>query len=111
MALLLSRLTKSFRPGDRVIFSLRRHGARPAVGARDVRPEPNGEAYWYVVDKLWVVTETRGDYVVVQTDRGRIHILDAADSRLRRAPWWQRLIFRHRFPKPQPIAPQRGLPA
>jgi nucleotide-binding universal stress UspA family protein len=28
-----------------------------------VRPEPHGEAYWYVIDNLWVVIETRGTHV------------------------------------------------
>jgi hypothetical protein len=96
-----SKPASSFRVGDRVIFSLHRQDARPGRGAKTVRPEPNGEGYLYLVDNLWLVAETRGAHVVVQTGRGRIHRLNATDARLHLAPWWQRLIFRNRWPREQ----------
>jgi hypothetical protein len=102
---------KSFRPGDRVIFSTPRHGANPGIGAKDVRPEPNGEGYRYIVEDFWIVANTNEAQVVVKTRQGRTHVLDAADARMRVASWWQRLIHHHRFPKRQPGTPQRSLPA
>jgi hypothetical protein len=29
---------------------------------------------------------------------------DRAEPALRRAPWWERLLFRHRFPPPTPAS-------
>jgi hypothetical protein len=40
--------------------------------------------------------------VVVRTRRGRQRSLAAADPALRRAHWWERLLFGQRFPPPTP---------
>jgi len=109
--MLSSKPTKSFRPGDRVIFSLRRRSTHLRIGAKDVLPERHGEGYLYLVDSFWLVTQARGALVVVTTGQGRIHLLEAADTRLHPASWWQRLIYYRRFPKLEPSAPRRGLPA
>jgi hypothetical protein len=84
--------------GDRVIFSVTRHGTHPHVRAKDIRPAPHGEEYVYAVDKFWIVTERRERLVVVRTRRGKVHCIEADDPRLRLAPLWQRLIYRSRFP-------------
>ena len=99
--MLSSKPTSTFRPGDRVIFSMHRHGTRPRLGAKVVRPEPHGEGYLYMIDNLWLVAETCGSDVVVQTGRSRIHRLNATDARLHLATWWQRLIFHNRWPREQ----------
>jgi hypothetical protein len=109
--MLSSKPTKSFRPGDCVIFSLHRRSTHPRLGAKEIQPERHGEGYLYLVDDFWLVTQSRGAQVVVKTSRGRFHLLETDDTRLRLASWWQRLIFRHRFPKLEPIALRRGLPA
>ena len=109
--MLWPRPAKSFRPGDRVIFSMPRHGANPGIGAKDIRPERRGEGYRYIVQDFWIVANTDGAQVEVKTRQGRIHILDAADARMHIASWWQRLIYHHRFPKPQSGTPRRSLPA
>ncbi|MGD0463578.1 MAG: hypothetical protein ABSB74_13920 [Tepidisphaeraceae bacterium] len=88
-----------------MIFSLPTRGTHPGLGAKDVRPERHGEGYLYIIDKFWVVAQTRDKQVVVKTRKGRIHLLDTADPRLHVASWWQRLIYRHRFPKPEPCTP------
>ena len=109
--MLWPRPAKSFRPGDRVIFSMPRHGANPGIGAKDIRPERRGEGYRYIVQDFWIVANTDGAQVEVKTRQGRIHILDAADARMHIASWWQRLIYHLRFPKPQSGTPRRSLPA
>ena len=60
---------KSFRPGDRVVFSMIRHGTNPAVGAKDVRPEQRGEGYRYIIQDFWIVTNTDRERVVVKIAR------------------------------------------
>jgi hypothetical protein len=92
----------SYRPGDRVIFSLTRHGTRVEPQAREVRPEPHGEGYVYAVDKFWVVADQHDGVIAVRTRRGKIYYVEANDPRLHVASWWQRMIYRNRFPKTQP---------
>lgn len=95
--------SKTLQPGDRVIFSATKHGPRPTPRAKDVRPEPNGEGYSYCVDKFWIVTEKRERQVFLLTRKGKLRVLGADDPRLHVASWWQRLIYRKRFPQGNPI--------
>jgi hypothetical protein len=106
--------SRTFRPGDRVIFTAPKHSAHPGPRAKEIWPEPAGEGYSYVVDKFWIVTETRGAQVAVTTRRGKVHLMDADDPHLHLASWWQRLIYRRRFPQPphpDVSGPQDGLSA
>lgn len=99
-------------PGDPVIFTVTKHGTRPGPRAKAIRPESRGEAYLYHVDKFWTVTENRDGQVTLMTRRGKVHRVAAQDPHLHRANWWQRLIYRNRFPKlPAPgkdVAATRG---
>jgi len=63
-----------------------------------VRPEPLGEGYQYEVDKFWTVREVRDNELVVLTRRGKIRAVDIGDPLLHVANWWERLIYRDRFP-------------
>ena len=105
------KVPRPLHPGDWVIFSAPKHGVHPGPRAKDIRPERSGEGYLYVVDKFWVVSEARGNQVVLKTRRGKAHVVDANDPNLRLASWWERLIGRRRFPKPQSSAEQNRLPA
>jgi hypothetical protein len=90
----------AFQTGDLVIY--RKSKYAPHVGRRaiDVEPAAKGEFYRYSVEKCWVVEEVRSpDEIVVRTRSGRHHVLNAGDRNLRRARWWERLLFRGRFPR------------
>jgi hypothetical protein len=103
--------SKALQPGDRVIFSAIKHTSHPSPRAKDVRPEPNGEGYLYHVDKFWIVTEKREDQVFLLTRRGKVRVLGADDPRLHVASWWERLVYRKRFPQANPIRTSNGVHA
>jgi hypothetical protein len=88
-----------FRPGDLVIYRKQKVSAHPGPHARDIHPAPNGDTYTYCVPKFYrVVAVQPDDRIVVHTRRGRQHMLAASDPGLRRAHWWERLLFAARFP-------------
>src|SRR5688572_29271998 len=87
-----------YRPGDWVVYRKHKHSASPGPRAKDVAPEPNGEQYSYCVDKFWVVLAVEGERVVLATRRGKNHVVEAGDLNLRPARWWERVLFRDRFP-------------
>jgi hypothetical protein len=107
-------MATDFKPGDLVIYRKQKHSVHPGPHARAVCPAPHGDSYSYHVDKFWVVVAVRdGREVVVCTRRGKEHTLAADDPGLRRAHWWERFLFRHRFPTPegaQPRCPGEGTP-
>jgi len=46
-----------------------------------------------------MVRTTDDRSVELVTRRGKHHIVDADDPNLRAASWWERLLFRDRFPQ------------
>ncbi len=93
-------MAREFEPGDPVIYRKSKHSASPGPRAADVQPAPRGEYYAYKVDKFWTVAEVRPDgMIVVRTRRGKEHLLEAGDRALRKARWWERLLYRDRFPE------------
>jgi hypothetical protein len=111
MTMISAKVPRSFRPGDCVVFTAAKHSAHPGPRAKEIRPELHGEGYVYVVDKFWVVTETRGPQVLIKTRKGKTRQLDAGDPHLHRASWWERLIYRRRFPRLEDCNPHGGVPA
>jgi hypothetical protein len=105
------KVPRPLHPGDWVIFSAPKHGVHPGPRAKDIRPERSGEGYLYVVDKFWVVSAANDTQVVLKTRRGKVHVVDRDDPHLRLASWWERLIGRRRFPRPDAPAAQGSLPA
>jgi hypothetical protein len=90
-----------FRPGDCVIYRRQKLSAHPGPHARDIHPAPHGDTYTYCVPKFYRVVAVGPDRsIVVRTRRGRRRTLGAADPALRRAHWWERLLFASRFPPP-----------
>ena len=88
--------------GDLVVFQKLKASSRPGPRAKIVSPAPHGETYTYLVDKLWIVEEVRGDgMLVLRTRRGKRHVVAANDARMHPPTWWQRLRFRGRFPRLQ----------
>ena len=98
-------MSPSFKPGDWVIYRKPKFSLRPGPHARDVYPTPRGDYYSYRVDKYWTVVAVEADQlIVVCTRRGKQLTLTLDDPALRRARWWERVLFRHRFPAPLPAS-------
>jgi len=92
-----------FQPGDCVIYHKQKCSVHPGPHAKGIDPAPHGDYYSYYVDKFWRVIAVQPDRkVVVCTRHGKQRTVAADDPALRRASWWQRLLFRHRFPSLTP---------
>ena len=88
----------AFKRGDWVVFCQMKHKTHPGRRARDVHPAANGDDYSYYVEKFWVVLDvlTNGR-LLLQTRRGKQHVVDADDPNLRHATWLDRIRHRSRF--------------
>jgi hypothetical protein len=89
-----------FRPGDCVIYRKRKFSTRPGPNAREIYPAPNGDLYAYDVDKFWkvIALQPEGTDIIVCTRRGKHLTVHVDDPALRKAYWFERLLFRNRFP-------------
>lgn len=88
-----------YRVGEPVIFMMSKNSPHPGPRARHLHPAPAGETYSYQVEKFWTVAEVRSDgHVMLVTRRGKQHDVEVADPRLRPARWWERWVYRERFP-------------
>ncbi len=97
-----------FHPRDFVIYRKHKFSVHPGPNAKGVFPAPHGDYYSYCVDKFWRVISVRPTHeVVICTRRGKQHTVAADDPALRRASWWERLLFRHRFPTRVPAGQGR----
>jgi hypothetical protein len=94
-----------FKPGDFVIYRKQKFSVHPGPHARDIYPAPNGDCYSYCIPKLYRVVAVQPPQVVVRTRKGRQRTLAAGDPGLRRARWWERLLFWGRFPD---LAPEES---
>lgn len=91
-----------FSPGDLVVYRKFKHSSIPGPRAKDVDPAPRGEEYTYSVDKFWIVAELQSDdSVLLATRRGKQHVVECSDPNLRHARWWEKLVYRGRFPAPE----------
>ena len=87
------------KPGDPVIYRACKMSLQPGPRAQEVHPAEHGDYYSYQVDKFWVVSEVHSDgSVKLVTRRGKQHIIPGNDPRLRVARWWERWLYRSRFP-------------
>jgi len=92
-------MNRQFKPADLVIYRRTKHSPHPGPRATGIQPAPRGETYTYSVDKFWVVTEVGSDgKLLVRTRRGKQYELEPDDPALRKARWWERLLYRGRFP-------------
>jgi len=88
----------SLKPGDWVIYRVQKSSSSPGPRAQDIRPAQGGDSYYYIVDKYWIVQESLDDgRVRLRTRRGKEHVVEPGDPRLRRARWWERWLLRSRF--------------
>jgi hypothetical protein len=87
-----------FHSGDFVVYRKTKHNTRPSRRAVAVSPAPNGETYTYQVDKFWIVDAVQCDgSLLLRSRRGKTHVLDAHDSNLRLATFWERFAYADRF--------------
>lgn len=87
-----------FKTGTPVIYRKDKCSSRPGRRARAVAPT-RGDTYTYYVNKFWLVERNLNENeLVVRTRRGKRHIVKADNPSLRKANFWERLLFRNRFP-------------
>ena len=104
-----------YQPGDYVVFVVSKISTDPGPRAHDIHPAPFGETYQYVVDKYWTVRGVSAEGIVtLVTRRGKVHEVRPNDPRLRPARWWERWVYRDRFPdlnRPVPSSEPAGASA
>ncbi len=89
-----------------MIFRASKSGPRPGPRAESILPSTHGDDYSYLVDKYWVVHEVRPDgSLVLRTRRGKLHVVTAMSPGLRRPSWFERWLYRDRFPQPGEVDP------
>ena len=87
-----------WNPGDWAIYRKQKRSVSPGPRAEEVHAAAAGETYTYVVEKYWIVDEVlRNGEVRLRTRRGKQHVVQADDPRLRRARWWERILLASRF--------------
>ena len=88
------------KPGDPVIYRRWKRSSAPGPRAASIQPAQNGDDYYYLVDKYWLVDRIlENGRLLLRTRRGKTHVVDADDCNLRKPTWWERLRCRSRFPK------------
>ena len=50
-------MSRTFKPGDHVVYAKVKRSENPSRWARDVHPHQGGDGYSYIVDKYWTVVE------------------------------------------------------
>lgn len=91
-------LTGTFEVGDWVIYRKTKFSRLPGPRAANVSAAAHGDEYRYTVDKYWVVRDVREDgTLLLQTRRGKQHVVRIDDPCLRRPNLWERLWHRSRF--------------
>ena len=92
-------MSRVFRPNQPVVYVAVKRSVHPGPGsARDIIPETQGEGYLYQVNKFWLVEEVNGQTFKLRTRTGKTHEVDAGDPSVRPASWWERFMYRDRFP-------------
>lgn len=93
-----------FKVNDWVICTREKYGLSPGKRAKNITPAPNGDLYSYEVDKYWVVREVLEKELVLETRTGKQHVISRKDRRIRVASWWERWLYRNRFPGKSDLA-------
>lgn len=92
-----------FRAGDPVIYRKQKFSRHPGRNAVGISPAAHGDDYSYRVEKFWRVIAVLPDgKLEICTRRGKRHTVSAEDPALRPASWWERFLYRHRFPAATP---------
>ena len=101
--------TPTYRVGERVICRVCKRSTHPGPRAQHIRPEPSGDGYQYEVEKCSIILEVRDRHLVLLTRKGKVRVVDLNDSSLRRAGWWDRILYRDRFPEDSLLAQAASL--
>ena len=89
---------QSFQSGDCVVYCKMKHTTHPGRRAREVRASAKGDHYTYFVDKFWIVRQVLDNgRLLLETRRGKTHVLNQSDPNLRRATLWDRIRHRERI--------------
>ncbi len=87
-----------FHAGDWVVYTKQKVSESPGKRAQEISAAEKGDSYTYVVDKYWTVSEALANgQLRLRTRRGKQHLVDSADPMLRRARWWEKLLYYRRF--------------
>jgi len=103
---------RPYQKGDKVVYRKTKHSVCPGPRAQDILPAQFGDEYKYAVDKYWIVDQASDSKLLLRTRTGKTHEIDKNDPCLRHASWWERWVYKHRFPGEQPAstdAPQTSL--
>lgn len=93
-------MSRRFRAGERVVYTRDKYTPSPGPRAKNIIASPNGESYQYQVDKFWIVTDVQPDgRVVVETRRGKQHVVESDDTHLRKASLFERIFKAKLFPQ------------
>ena len=85
-------LWASFKPGDKVVYRKKKHTIHPGPRAKQIQPAVKGDYYAYVVDKFWIVRQVlENGQLLVETRRGKTHLVDVHDPNLRHTTLWDRI--------------------
>ena len=94
---------RNFKPGDSIVYRKSKHTTHPGRRAQSVRAAEKGDYYTYFVDKFWVVRKVLSSgELLVETRRGKRHVINPSDPNLHKPTLIQWLRFRDRFPVLQP---------
>jgi hypothetical protein len=89
-----------YHVGEPVVYRVAKFTGHPGPRAKNISPTPKGEYYSYEVNKFWVVADVRDDgKLLLRTRRGKEHIVNPDDPKLRKVTWWERLTSGRRFPR------------
>ncbi len=92
-------MTIHYRVGDKVVYTRDKYSSQPGPWAKNISADRKGEHYRYQVEKFWVVSRILSDGLLeVRTRRGKLHLVEARDLRLRHATLFERLFKSRSFP-------------
>lgn len=84
--------------GDFIIVRKWKASTHPSPRAKEVYPTQYGDTYHYGIDKYWKVVEIIDDHtVVIETRRGKRHVIQTDQVRLRRAGFLDKMFNGKRF--------------
>ena len=95
---------RPFKPGDSVVYRKSKVTTHPGRRAQGIRATRKGDYYSYFVDKFWVVRQVLDNgMLLLETRRGKQHVIDPTDPNLRHPSLMQRIRYRSRLSKLQQL--------
>lgn len=89
---------RRFQAGEIIVYCKPKYSTHPGRRARSVWANRKGDSYAYCVFKFWIVRKVlESGQLLVQTRRGKTHLIDPSDPNLRRPTLLQRIQFRSNF--------------